>query len=295
MIALGRYIPVLCATSALLAGCSGSQTTLPAPAGPFAAQGLARGTGEVQYFSNAYNGTLLEFDYPRSESSIGSISFSGGGLCTKGAGTFWVAASDAIAEFKVGGATPIRMLKASGASNCAIDSTTGDLAALTSGGVTIFHKARGKGKLIVSSGGEYFDGYDSTSNLFVDGFSQSGAFGLVELKKGGSAFETITTSNAVEFPGSVQWDGKYLTITDQLADAIYRYTVSGTKAMLKGTVLLSGATDCVQTWIARPYVYCADAGNDDGEVFEYPAGGKAVAILDGSFDLPFGVVSLRAR
>ncbi|HEY2553988.1 MAG TPA: hypothetical protein VGI15_01955, partial [Candidatus Cybelea sp.] len=82
---------------------------------------------------------------------------------------------------------------------------------------------------------------------------------------------------------------------DQEVDAIYQYTVSGTKATLKGTVLLSGATDCGQTWIAPPYVYCADAGNDDGEVFEYPAGGKAVAILDGNFNLPLGVVSLRAR
>jgi hypothetical protein len=74
----------------------------------------------------------------------------------------------------------------------------------------------------------------------------------------------------VEFPGSVQWDGKYLAVTDQGADAIYRYTVSGANATLKGTVLLSGAADCAASWIARPYVYCADAGNNDGEVFKYP-------------------------
>jgi hypothetical protein len=88
--------------------------------------------------------------------------------------------------------------------------------------------------------------------------------------------------------------GKYLTVTDQEASAIYRYAVSGTNATLKGTVSLSGATDCAATWIARPYVYCADAGNDDGEVFKYPAGGSSIATLSG-MDFPFGVVSARVR
>jgi hypothetical protein len=264
---------------------------------PALAQRSARGTGEVQYFSNFYgSGILLEFDYPKSESPIGSINFNGGSFCTKGARTFWITGSDEIAEFKVGGASPIRMLRTGPyTSGCAVDPATGDLAALDviPGGVTIFHKARGKGKVISGSGEAYFDGYDNQSNLYVDGSSSHG-FTLVELKKGSNAFVTITTSNTVEFPGSVQWDGKYLTVTDQEADAIYRYAVSGTHATLKGTVLLSGAADCAQTWIARPYAYCADAGNNDGEVFKYPAGGSPITALSG-MDFPFGVVSLRVR
>jgi hypothetical protein len=287
--ALGLSIVV-----AFFTGCGGSPGARALPAGPTAlAQRLARGTGEVQYFSTS-DKAILEFDYPKGESPIGSISFSGGGECTKGARTFWTAASDEIAEFRVGGTTPIRVLKAS-ASQCAIDPATGDLAAPISGGVIIFHKARGKGKVITALSEAYFDGYDNKSNLFVDGFSASDVFGLVELKKGSSTFETITTSNPVEFPGSVQWDGKYLTVLDQLTDAIYQYTVSGTKATLKGTVLLSGSSDCAQTWIARPYVYCADAGNNGGEVFKYPAGGSRIAMLTGPFNAPLGVVSLRVR
>ena len=297
----------ICA-AALFAGCGGSQPPIGPPvtiqqapssasAGQPAAQRLARGTGEVQYFSNFYgSGTLLEFDYPKSKSPIGSISFNGGYFCTKGARTFWVTGSDGVTEFKVGGATPIRTLKTGDyTSGCAVDPATGDLAVLNviPGGVTIFHKARGKGKVISGSGEAYNDGYDDQSNLFVDGSSSRG-FTLVELKKGSSAFVTITTSNTVEFPGSVQLDGKYLTVTDQEAGAIYRYAVSGTNATLKGTVLLSGSSDCAQTWIARPYVYCADAGNDDGEVFKYPAGGSSIATFSG-IDFPFGVVSLRVR
>jgi hypothetical protein len=204
--------------------------------------------------------------------------------------------SDEIAEFKVGGATPIRVLRTGAyTSGCAIDPATGDLAALNliSGGVTIFHKARGKGKVISGSGEAYFDGYDNQSNLFVDGSGNHG-FALVELKNGSNALVTIATSNTVEFPGSVQRDGQYLTVTDQGADAIYRYTVSGTNATLKGTVLLSRAADCAASWIERPYVYCADAGNNDGEVFKYPAGGSPIATL-GGLDFPLGVVSLRVR
>src|SRR5579862_3290978 len=283
---------------ALIAGCGVPVTPQQTPSSVLArpaaiAQPLAPGTNEVQYFSNYYASTLLEYDYPKSESPIGSISFSAGGLCTKGARTFWATGGE-IAEFKIGGATPIRVLKAS-ASACAIDPATGDLAALTSGGVTIFRRARGRGKVIIAPLTEgYFDGYDDKSNLFVDGFNSGDSFALVELKKGSSTFQTITTNNAIGFPGSVQWDGTYLTILDQLAGAIYQYTVSGTEATLKGTVLLSGSSDCGQTWIAPPYVYCADVGNNDGEVFKYPAGGSLIATLSG-VDFPLGVVSLRVR
>lgn len=294
--------------AALLAGCGAQSPIAPlvtiqqAPNStsavqPALAQRLPRVRGEVQYFSNFYGDGLLEYHYPKSESPIGSISYAGGGLCTKGARTFWATASGGLAEFKVGGETPIRVLKTSAyTSGCAIDPATGDLAALNllAGGVTIYHKARGKGKVISGPAEEYFDGYDNQSNLFVDGFSSSHGVVLVELKKGSRTFVTVTTSNTIEFPGSVQWDGTYLTVLDQITNAIYQYTINGTNATLEGTVLLSGSSDCAAAWIAPPYVYCADAGNNDGEVFNYPAGGPLIAILSG-MDFPLGVVSLRVR
>lgn len=59
------------------------------------AQLVPRRTGEVQYFSNYESGTLIEFDYPKSESPIGTIAGvkEAWGECTKGARTFWVVAS----------------------------------------------------------------------------------------------------------------------------------------------------------------------------------------------------------
>jgi hypothetical protein len=139
---------------------------------------------------------------------------------------------------------------------------------------------------------EFFDGYDAKGDLFADGFTGDRSnFALVELPQNATKFETITTSNSPEFPGSVQWDGTYLTVFDQDTNEVYQYTVSGTKAQLEGTVKLGSSSDCAQTWIVKGLLYCGDAGNDQGEVFDYPAGGSAIATLTGSFDFPLGVTA----
>jgi hypothetical protein len=252
-----------------------------------------------EYIINDYGTYAGIFDYPKSDKQIGKINDVGGQGCTNvlygyGKKTFWiVAGADQITEYKVP-KKPLKTLSvASGQpSSCAMD-TSGDLAVgnLANGEVVIFTNASGSGTVIATPlNEEYFDGYDNHGNLFADGFDNSG-FELVELPKGSSTFEKITPSNTVEFPGSVQWDGTYLTVTDQEADAMYQYTVSGTTATLKGTVSLSGSSDCAQTWIATGVVYCADAGTNDGEVFKYPAGGSAIATFTGSFDLPLGTVA----
>ncbi len=49
---------------------------------------------------------------------------------------------------------------------------------------------------------------------------------LVELPKGAKNFVQLSTSNGPEFPGSVQWDGKYVTVFDQLTSETYQYTIS---------------------------------------------------------------------
>jgi hypothetical protein len=253
-------------------------------------------TGVVEYVSE-FPGDLIEFDYPKSESPIGQITglSSPGGPCTKGSHTFWVSTGASspseIEEFAVGGRKPIKTLHPGG--NCAVDPATGDLAVLAGSGVVIFKGGSGSGKTFSTVLG-YFDGYDNRSDLFVDGFTSGNSVGLAELPKGGSKFQTITTSNSVQFPGSVQWDGTYLTVFDQAASAFYQYTVRGTKATLKGTVSLSGASDCGQTSIARPYAYCVDVGSNDVTVYKYPAGGSSVATLSG-VNVADGVVALRAR
>jgi hypothetical protein len=257
---------------------------------------------KFEYIINDYGTYAGIFDYPKSDKQIGTLNNVGGQACTNvlygyGKKFIWiVAGGDLITEFQV----PRKLIGTLSSpygvpSSCAMD-IGGDLAVgilYGSGGgdVVIFKNARGSGKIITTPlSEEYFDGYDNKGNLFADGFNNSG-FELVELRKGGSKFKEITTSNSVEFPGSVQWDGTYLTITDQDANAMYRYTVNGTKATLKGTVSFSGSGDCSQTWIAIGVVYCADASNEDGEVFKYPAGGSPIAVFTGEFDVPLGTVA----
>ncbi|MBV8499434.1 MAG: hypothetical protein JO003_09315 [Candidatus Eremiobacteraeota bacterium] len=175
------------------------------------------------------------------------------------------------------------------------DLAVGILFGSRSGDIVIFRHASGAGAVMTTPlSGEYGDGYDPRGNLFADGFSGShgsARFELVELPEGGKTFRTITTSNRVKAPGSVQWDGKYVTVLDQDKNEMYQYTISGTKAILKGVVRLRGGGSCAQTWIATHIVYCADAAKDQGEVFKYPAGGSAIAVLRGHFDLPLGVTA----
>ncbi len=255
-----------------------------------------------EYIINDYGTYASIFDYPKSDKQIGQITNVGGQGCTNvlsgyGKKIFWiVAGNDQITEYRVP-KKPLKTLSDSVGqpSSCAMDAN-GDLAVgiLSNGDIDIFKHATGSGTVMSTPlRQEYFDGYDNHGNLFFDGFNNNGVFELVELPKGGKTLQGITTSNTVKFPGSVQWDGTYLTVTDQEADAMYQYTISGTQATLKGTVALSGASDCAQTWIATSVVYCGDAGNGNGEVFAYPAGGSPIAVFTGNFDLPLGVVAAK--
>jgi hypothetical protein len=259
---------------------------------------------KFEYIINFYGSFAGIFDYPKSVQQIGTINNVGGQGCTNvlfgyGKKTFWiVAGSDQITEYKVP-QTPIKTLSVSDGSmpsSCAMDAS-GDLAVgildgPSTGDIDIYKSASGSGTFIKTPlAREYFDGYDNQGNLFFDGFTPSSNFQLEELPKGSNKVQTITTSNSVEFPGSVQWDGKFVTVFDQLANKMYQYTISGTKATLQGTVSFSGSSDCAQTWIAKGVVYCGDAGNDNGSVFSYPAGGSPLAVFTGSFDEPLGTVA----
>jgi hypothetical protein len=259
-----------------------------------------------EYVFNYYETYASIFDYPKSVKQIGQITGDGGQGCTNvlygyGKKTFWnIGGQNQITEYKVP-KTPIKTLSVnySFPTSCAMDSS-GDLAVGIffesrgggGGDVVIFKNASGSPTVYTTPlAAEYFDGYDNKGNLFADGLTAGSAFELVELPKGSSKFEAITTSNPVQFPGSVQWDGKYVTVFDQLTNEFYQYTISGTKATLKHTISLSGSGDCAQTWNVGSLVYCGDAGTNGGEVFKYPAGGSPVAVFTGNFDTPLGVVA----
>jgi hypothetical protein len=254
-----------------------------------------------QNISDFGNGVVDYFDWPTGTTPIGSATgiSEAQGECTNveygvGKKTFWVTASgtDQILELKEDGKSAIKTLSTPSGDvpvGCAIDPKTKTLAAtiINTGAVVLYANEAGSGTVSQTPLIEaFFAGYDKGSNLYVDGFNNEGEFGLVELKKGSSTWETLSLSNSIEFPGNVQFDGKYVTVNDQEAHDIFGYTCSGTSCTLKQTVSLSGSSDCDQTWIAKSYVICPDAGNLDGEIYKYPAGGSAEATLTDSFSEP---------
>lgn len=251
---------------------------------------------------------FLVFDYPKSDHPIRSIpgGSEGQGECTNaifGAGkkTFWLTESgtDQVDEYSIGG-IPIKTLNTPSGDvpvGCGMDPATGNLAAtiINNGAVVVYTKASGSGTVSQSPLIEaFFDSYDKNGDLYVDGFNSEGAVGFAELKKGSSTWETLTTNNSIEFPGQVQFDGTYITVTDQEAHDIFGYACKGTTCTLKRTVALTGSSDCDQTWIGNGVVFCPDAGNLQGEVYKYPAGGSPIAILTGSgFSEPLAFVQVR--
>lgn len=267
-------------------------------------------SNKYEYIINFYGTYATMFNYPKSTAQIGSLYGAGGQGCTNvlygyGKKIIWNAGrtNDLITEYKVPSNKVLKtlFLDYTFTSSCAMN-TSGDLAVGIllgnsygpGGQVVIFKNATGSGTVYDTPlNREYFNGYDPSGNLFADGFDASYTFTLVELPKGSSKFVTIKTSNAPEFPGSVQWDGTYLTVFDQLTNQVYQYTVSGTTATLKNTIQLSGSSDCAQTWIVKGLIYCGDAGNNNGEVFNYPAGGSPVAVFTGNFDFPLGVTAAK--
>jgi hypothetical protein len=265
---------------------------------------------KFEYIFNTYESFAGIFHYPKSTQMVGELDGAGGQGCTNvlygyGKKIIWNAGrtGELITEYEVPSNQVLKTLSLGYmyTSSCAMN-TSGDLAVgillnnslRCAGQVVIFKHASGSGAVYNTPlCKEYFDGYDPSGNLFADGLDSNSNFALVELPNGSSAFKTITTSNTVDFPGSVQWDGTYVTVTDQDTSQMYQYTVSGTEATLKGTVSFSGAGDCAQTWVTKHVVYCADADNGDGEVFQYPAGGSAIAVLGSGFPTPLGVTAAK--
>ncbi len=262
--------------------------------------GKAPKSNVYQWVSTLYSSNgAVEYDYPKGTGPIGEISGTDAqGECTSGKSTFWIVNSgnNDLAEYTYNGKKLIKTLSISDSgepAGCAVNSTNGDIAVtlLGEGAVILFKGGKQKGETVEDGLAEtYFDGYDAKGDLFVDGVTAEST-ALVEMAAGSKTFENVSLPNTIKFPGSVQWDGKYVTVNDQEGGAIYRYAIADDVATLKGTVELTGTSDCSGTWIAQPYVFCADAGLADAPVFKYPGGGDSIATLSGS-GLPISVVQV---
>jgi len=169
-----------------------------------------------QNISDFGNGVVDYFDWPKGTTSTGDASgiSEAQGECTNvlfgtGKKTYWVTASgtDQVLELKEDGKSAIKTLSTPSGDvpvGCAIDPKTKTLAAtiINTGGVVLYTNEGGSGTVSQSPLIEaFFAGYDTGSNLYVDGFNSEGTFCFAELKKGSSTRKTLSTSNSVELPG----------------------------------------------------------------------------------------------
>ena len=284
-----RYALTGCVAAAMLGGCGGSQSPIPAPGvasgsaaqqvlnarsfgSPLALRNIAeaaqrdRGqswmlpetkTDDLLYISNVY--TVTVYSYPRGK-HVGTLKgfYRPLGECSDKAGDIFIANGDTFLEYKHGGTKPIQTLTFTGygAGSCGVDPTTGDLAATwddgdSNGYVAVYQHASGTPTLYTNGNMLFnFCGYDNAGNLFVDGENYPGlVFAFAELPMGGDTLSTITLNQSLENAGAVQWDGKYVAVGDDEAQTIYRFTISGSTGTLEGTVSLGDAEYMYQWWI----------------------------------------------
>jgi hypothetical protein len=246
------------------------------------------------YASDYANGVVRVYTYPTGAPAGALTGFAGpAGLCSDRAGNVWIVNSpaSALAEYAHGATTRIKTLfdfKAVSLLGCAVDPVTGDLAATDLGSarepghVSIYAKDARTPTRYYGANLQYvyFCGYDTSGNLFVDGLDANNNTFLAEISRGSKTLKEIKLNGSVDFPGGVQWDGRYLAVGDQEYEhrhqsAIYQVSVLGLNGRIVGVTLLDASCDVLQFWIARAEVVAPDACLGTVKAYRYPAGGGA--------------------
>jgi len=274
---LTRYAVCTVAAAALLAGCGGGAPAGAPASDAFSSArtiAMTNSMGQVPvrhltagkswilpdagkqwllYVSDASTGTIDIYNYRvkvgKLYGQITGLSFPYG-QCVDGHGDVYVVdnATAKIYEYAHGGTSPIVTASDDYGSpiGCSVDATTGNVAVTNfdgtgsgAGGIDVFAGSLSGSQSNYTNANLYHlwpGGYDSRGNLFVQGTDYSGTDSFAELPAGSGNF-TLLSGLTVGFPGSVSWDGSYLTATDQdyqfnYTTMIYRITVSGSKVTI---------------------------------------------------------------
>jgi len=306
---------LIAAVAALLAGCGGSGAPGAIPQGSDAQ--LVRGQSwaapeaaksDLLYVSDIRQ--LSVYSYPSGElvGLIGNSQFSRlAGECVDASGDIFVASlgNGKIFEYAHGSKKALNTLDAPAKSSpvgCAIDPTTGNLAVTSlprkdgTGSVAIYAHAQGSPQIYTDSRirGYFFCSYDGDGNLFIDGRSSLDVFRFAELPAGSSSFVDIKLSHKLTIPGSVQFDGKYVTVGDQAAAKAYEFSIKGSVGTLVNTTPLDGLKGLLRDrafWIQGDKIVVAGTNGPTLGVdfFAYPGGGHATKIVTKDVRYPLGL------
>lgn len=264
---------------------------------------------DLLYISDLGTSDVYVYSYPKGKVKGVLTGFNGPyGLCSNKAGDVYIANfhdSD-ILEYAHGGTKPIEILKDPGyyPTGCSFDPTTGNLAVTNwettsngSGIVAIYAHAKGSPKAYYTDPEIFamlFCSYDSTGNLFVDGWTQGSAVVFAELPSGRTSFKNIALNQAIGDADGVGWDGKYVVVGDQDSNVIYQFTINGRKGQEVGSTPLVGSTTPGQFSIQGTRVIAPDTTSDTVGIWRYPAGGSAIKTITG-FEDPEGTAVSEAK
>jgi hypothetical protein len=127
-------------------------------------------------------------------------------------------------------------------------------------------------------------GYDDHGNLFLDGVGSANIF--AELPKGSSTFVNFVLDGKFDAFGSVQWDGKYVTLSNPSALTIDRLKISKSSLKVVGTTHVNGwhnSYSChwpyIQTWLEGNTFLAQSSARADLGLWPYPQGGNAREII----------------
>jgi uncharacterized repeat protein (TIGR03803 family) len=281
----------------------------------------AKTSKQLLYVSDSSSNDVYVFTYPLG----GAVGRLKGfkepyGQCVDSKGDVYIAnfGSGSVVEYAHGGKQAIKTLSTGGNPiGCSIDKT-GDIA------VTNFATPSGPGNVEIFKGGSgtpqsygnnacYYmwpAGYDGSGNLYVEG--QNGAVSVCELPAGGSSMNTVSFNKTIYFPGSVMWDGEYITLTDQeyggqYETAIYQATAGSGTLTAVGATQLSGYCSLHYVDIVQPFIVgkantpvnrrqghvveggnlrCSGSGYGSMDAWDYPAGGAPISQIGA--DDPYG-------
>lgn len=253
----------VCVAVWLYAGCGGWQTPTIEPGTVRADRTRswmepgARKIKRLLYVGSGYSVYVYNYD---SGAEVGALTGFDNtyGECVDAKGdvflTTFIGYAGAVLEYGHGGTDPIKTFATSGHPiGCSVDAA-GDLAVnngtTSESDLEVWAAASRIPKTYENQkdcNEMWAPGYDNRGNLFMEVGPN-----LCELPVSGDSLIPVTLNHSIIFPGSVMWDGRHLTLTDQGNGEIYRVKETRKGLMVVGTTQLE--QHCGEVQVVQPFI-----------------------------------------
>jgi DNA-binding beta-propeller fold protein YncE len=269
----------------LISGCGAAQIPTNAPYSTLSSVTRPARKIDLLYVAGHTNSFAYVYmlSYPQLK-IVGKIAKQINGLCSDSHGNVYMTqayhSTSTIFEYAHDTTKPFATLSdpGEGASACAIDPTTANLAVANKDDstVVIYQRARGTPKKYYIFFSPDYVAYDPKGNLYALG-GGGAAFAVLD----DGRFRRVVLSRHVEDSMGVQWDGMYMVIGDAGTTysngALRQYTITGRKGVEEGYVKLGEQGD--NFLIDGSTLIVSAEEYDTMYVFAYPGGGNPVRTI----------------